>query len=287
MQKYHLQSSEVVLFKGDIKMLDSDSLYQLMLTNHKIVFVPKSDDATIETFSISDIKSYEGVPQIKHSGKVVEIYFLDDEKEFTFVVKSEQNKFINETLKLISKDNKIEGYTLEADEYLLYKANVTLGDRDGALQLVLTDKNVIFVPKARDVASIDSSVEIYPTQDIKVYKESPQVVQKDKCIEVYFTSAQKDITFASKQDATKFNTIVTDLLTGKTGFERTVQNIKDKNDLLKKDLDFDAVGFVKDKTSTLPDKIWDSVTGGIGKGITKGFGALGNKLFKKDKKDKK
>lgn len=113
MDNYELKENEVVLYKGEITLLDSDEITQLVLTNINIVFITKyknsvEGEINVETYPVDKIKMYQGVPQIKTKADVVEIYFTSTEKEFTFVSKTELHKFMSSAIKLITGKTKVE-----------------------------------------------------------------------------------------------------------------------------------------------------------------------------------
>lgn len=104
MLSYKLKEDEVVLYKGDVNLLDEGRTGKLILTNYNIVFVKNVDnnleENNIDIYLVEDIKLYEGVPQIKSKGNKIEIYFRTTEREFSFVNKSDLHKFVNSAVKL-------------------------------------------------------------------------------------------------------------------------------------------------------------------------------------------
>ncbi|MBQ7977597.1 MAG: hypothetical protein IJ301_03295 [Clostridia bacterium] len=103
MDYYQLKEDEVILYKGEVVLPEKDGSTQLVLTNHNLVFKTKNErEVDIDIFAVSDIKFYEGVPQIKAKSNNIEIYFLLKEKEFTFLSKIEAHKFLTTAKKLLT-----------------------------------------------------------------------------------------------------------------------------------------------------------------------------------------
>ena len=113
MKDYKLKEDEVVLYKGNVEIVDEGAA-QLLLTNINVVFIKKnqnqenSEIVDVETFSVKDIKIYKEKPQVIAKGKNVEIYFLTDEKEIVFTAKGELTKFVNETINLLTDKTTVE-----------------------------------------------------------------------------------------------------------------------------------------------------------------------------------
>ena len=116
MKNYELSSDEVVLYKGNVETVDGKGEIQLILTNLNIVFITThkkisgKEEINVDSHSVNDIKIYNGIPQLKVNGNIVEIYLLTDEKEVKFSSKSEIHKFINEATTLLTHKTKMERY---------------------------------------------------------------------------------------------------------------------------------------------------------------------------------
>lgn len=110
MKNYELKTDEVVLYKGDIMQRNTYTTSQLILTNYNIIFDSdiNQDVVVTESYPIEEVKMYNGEPQIKTKGNIVEIYFMSTEKEFQFMSKLELIKFINTAKKLLTGKNKFE-----------------------------------------------------------------------------------------------------------------------------------------------------------------------------------
>lgn len=130
MENYELKENEVVLYKGEVSLINPKHSARLLLTNLNVVFIIRTsffkEDITTEIFSVSDVKTYEGEPQVKVSSDTVEIYFKNTEKEFKFHSKSDQRKFISEITKLLTGKSGTER-TVEKIKKNIDVINDTLG----------------------------------------------------------------------------------------------------------------------------------------------------------------
>lgn len=115
MEHYNLAEDEVVLYKGCVKFKDKlqDSL--LILTNKFLVFITKqaenNDESDVETqvFSVSDIKIYKDIPQVKIESNKIEIYLKAEELEFEFdKTKGESKKFYRAIIELLTGKTSFE-----------------------------------------------------------------------------------------------------------------------------------------------------------------------------------
>lgn len=106
MENYELKENEVVLYKGEISLINPNHPAQLLLTNLNVVFIIRTsffkEDITTEIFPVSDVKTYEGIPQVKTASDITEIYFKTLEKEFKFHSKSDRHKFVSKITKLLT-----------------------------------------------------------------------------------------------------------------------------------------------------------------------------------------
>lgn len=114
MEYYDLAEDEVVLFKGKVVIQNKKNETELILTNKNFVFITtikrlfSKDEISVDVFSVSEVKLFEGTYQVLKKGNLVEIYFLHDEIGFTFVKGSECREFMNAVLKLLTHKNKFE-----------------------------------------------------------------------------------------------------------------------------------------------------------------------------------
>jgi len=114
MDNYKLKPEEVVFYKGDVTLKGKKGNTELLFTNLNVVFINKykrlfsKEEITVFTYPTNEIKMYEGVPQIKHKGNEVEIYFKDAEVEFEFDSRIQVSKFINETNKFLTGESTVQ-----------------------------------------------------------------------------------------------------------------------------------------------------------------------------------
>ena len=104
MENYNLNEDEVVLYKGEVNLLNNKGNAKLVLTNLNLVIVilNRVQSAEVDIFPLEDVKFYEGVPQVKTKSNNVEIYFKHAEKEFSFNSKIELHKFVSAITKVLT-----------------------------------------------------------------------------------------------------------------------------------------------------------------------------------------
>ena len=120
MIEYRLQADEVQLYSGSVYCCDSNGKaivknpVPFMLTNINLVFTFKTkklfqkEETSIEILPISNIKMYNGMPQIKHDGHMVAIFLTTCEKYLSFESKVEARKFVSQTTNLLTGQTMIE-----------------------------------------------------------------------------------------------------------------------------------------------------------------------------------
>ncbi len=122
----------------------------------------------------------------------------------------------------------MENYALEANEVLLFKGNVIEADSpDDEIELVLTNLHIVLVSKGEtDSQEEEIKVTKHPISDIKVYKDIPQIKQKNRSVEIFLAAGEKTIAFKTKTEANKFMNAAFELLTGKTKLARSASKVK-------------------------------------------------------------
>lgn len=114
MEHYDLEESEVVLYKGNVSLKKKKGITELVLTNINFVLITRrkrlfsKEQVDVETFPIDEIKYYKGNPQVIKKGHLIELYFLNDETEFTFESRNEARKFVSATLNLLTNKTTFE-----------------------------------------------------------------------------------------------------------------------------------------------------------------------------------
>ena len=161
----------------------------------------------------------------------------------------------------------MKNYQLQGDEVVLYKGDITLQGQEQVSQLILTNLNVVFISNQND--EDNAELEIFSVDDIKIYKDIPQIKAQKNQVEIYFVPTEKVFALKSKKELTNFMQEAINLLTGKSKFERCVANVKRKVDLVDNTFDIDTVDLVK-----------SAVKNGATSAINK-IAGLGKNLFKK------
>jgi len=114
MKNYDLEESEVVLYKGQVSLPQTKGITEIVLTNINFVLITKrkklfaKDLVNVETYAVNEIKYYNGNPQVIKKGNLIELYFLNEEIEFTFNSRNEARKFVNATLTLLTNKSTLE-----------------------------------------------------------------------------------------------------------------------------------------------------------------------------------
>jgi hypothetical protein len=123
----------------------------------------------------------------------------------------------------------MKNYELGADEVVLYKGSVTPVGIKGETQLILTNLNIVFITEIKKFLAKDEiNVEVYPIEDIKIYKNVPQVkVVNDDIVEIYLTTTEKEFKFSSVDEVEKFVQEVKELLIRKPLGTRCINKVKD------------------------------------------------------------
>ena len=165
----------------------------------------------------------------------------------------------------------MKNYKLQPTEVVLYEMeNVTLKDEKGTTDLTLTNYNIIFETTSKKrLCKNYTSTECFAIETVKVYKDAPQVKQKDCEVQVYFTDAIRHIIFATKKEAHKFTAKALELLTGKSAFVRGVEKAKEKIAEIDETLGIDTVGIASNVAKTaIQSAVSATTTGKITKAKT-------------------
>ena len=154
-------------------------------------------------------------------------------------------------------------YALQPNETVLYQGNVSLEKRNGTVEMILTNLNLVFVITTRKfLAKSQVDVETYPIEEIKIYNNTPQIKQKNSRVEIFLTCGEIVANFDSMFEAGKFVNSALRLLTGKTMAERSADKFKGAVGLVDDTLGINTVGTVK---NVLENGIAGTLLGGFGK----------------------
>ena len=103
MENYKLGAEEVVLYKSDVWLTGEKGVTEMILTNINLIFINKKEkEVKVFTYPVTDIKMYEGVPQIRTKGNSAEIYLTDTEVKIEFLAYFEIHKFVGAVKKLLT-----------------------------------------------------------------------------------------------------------------------------------------------------------------------------------------
>ncbi len=170
----------------------------------------------------------------------------------------------------------MEYYNLAEDEVVLYKGDVRFCGKPNSSQLVLTNKNLVFITKTKKLfGESEAETTVYSLEDVKIYEGVPQVKTKSFDVEIYLKTTELEFAFDSKSELMKFQSAITKRLTGKTGFERGAEKVKDKIDVVN---DTFGVDVVKSTEDVVKNGLIENITDIFGK-----VGKLGKALFGKKK----
>ena len=163
----------------------------------------------------------------------------------------------------------MDNYSLKENESLLYK-----GDAYGMFEILLTNINLVLIKKikVKDSKKLfaktyeQTDISVYSTDEIKIYKDVPQVKVKDSTVEIYLASGEEKINFYSKIEAHKFANAIYELLTGKTLATRGAEKVKSAINIVDEALGINTVSTVK---NVMENGIAGTILGGVGKKATK------------------
>ena len=156
MENYQLKNDEVVLFRGNIKLLQGAKKSkgkvetELLLTNENFVFINKTkklfQKEEVETLivPIKNMKVYKDLPYLVRKGELIEIYTLDGEYFLTFENKKQAKEFFNKTMRVASGYSKfVRG---------IKKATKEIKETNDALGIDVVDSTKKAVGFVADVA---------------------------------------------------------------------------------------------------------------------------------------
>lgn len=157
----------------------------------------------------------------------------------------------------------MNNYSLRQNEIILYQGNVNLDNRNGTVEIILTNLNLVFIITTRKLlAKSQVEVEAYPVEEIKLYNNVPQIKQKNARVEIFLTCGEIVADFYSMFEAGKFVNAAFNLLTGKTTAKRGADKFKEAVELVDDALGIDTVGTVK---HVIENGITGTLLGGFGK----------------------
>lgn len=108
MENYALLPNEIVIFEDNVHIKGSTTFDHLVLTNQRIIIICtekkifKKDTVTVMEFPVSDIKMYNGKPQVSQKVDTVTIYFTSSTIIATFSSFLKAAKFTTKATELIT-----------------------------------------------------------------------------------------------------------------------------------------------------------------------------------------
>jgi hypothetical protein len=93
----------------------------------------------------------------------------------------------------------MEHYNLDEDEVVLYKGDVVFKEKTQSTQIILTNKNLVFIDVVKKIFAHDEiETQIYPVNEIKMYEGVPQVKAKSNDVEIYLKQRNLSSVFSRK-----------------------------------------------------------------------------------------
>lgn len=108
MIEYAMKEDEVVLYKGEATVDDSQHISDILLTNVNLVITTRikkifaKDEVYTQVFPLSKLKVYQNAPQLKQKGNKVELFFANKNIVIEFSSFLAPHKFVNELTKLLT-----------------------------------------------------------------------------------------------------------------------------------------------------------------------------------------
>lgn len=114
----------------------------------------------------------------------------------------------------------MEHYTLAPDEVPLFQGKTALSGEAAETELILTNLHLVLIQEDGACAAK------HPVGDIKIYKDVPQIIAKNRHVEVFLTTGEISMEFKTRLDTARFVDAAMELLTGKTKLARGAGKVK-------------------------------------------------------------
>lgn len=151
-------------------------------------------------------------------------------------------------------------YKLESDEVALFESDVSLKENKDKNVILITNHNIVIeTTKKKMFKKPEFSLQVYPTSDIKLYNDQPQIKQKSNDVFVSLINKELQLTFESMFLARKFVTKAIESVTGKTVSARGVGKIKSAIGLVDDTLGIDTIGTI---SGVMENGVVKSILGG-------------------------
>ena len=188
----------------------------------------------------------------------------------------------------------MQNYGLKSDETVLYRGNVELlteGKKNPKAkkttsELLLTNYNIVVTSTTKKMWSeVVENVE-HRVSDIKVYKDSSQVIRKKNSVEIYLTSGELFLEFPNEKEAKDFTAKALRLASGNSQFVRAVKKVKNEIKETNEALDIDVVEIAKTVATVTGNVVMEvGKTSPVGSVASKA-GVIVKALFGGNKKEK-
>lgn len=151
-------------------------------------------------------------------------------------------------------------YKLESDEVALFESDVSLKENKDKNVILITNHNIVIeTTKKKMFKKPEFSLQVYPTSDIKLYNDQPQIKQKSNDVFVSLINKELQLTFESMFLARKFVTKVIESVTGKTVSTRGAGKIRSAIGLVDDTLGIDTIGTI---SGVMENGVVKSILGG-------------------------
>lgn len=151
-------------------------------------------------------------------------------------------------------------YKLESDEVALFESDVSLKENKDKNVILITNHNIVIeTTKKKMFKKPEFSLQVYPTSDIKLYNDQPQIKQKSNDVFVSLINKELQLTFESMFLARKFVTKAIESVTGKTVSARGPGKIKSAIGLVDDTLGIDTIGTI---SGVMENGVVKSILGG-------------------------
>lgn len=151
-------------------------------------------------------------------------------------------------------------YKLEPDEVALFESDVSLKENKDKNVILITNHNIVIeTTKKKMFKKPEFSLQVYPTSDIKLYNDQPQIKQKSNDVFVSLINKELQLTFESMFLARKFVTKAVESVTGKTVSARDAGKIKSAIGLVDDTLGIDTIGTI---SGVMENGVVKSILGG-------------------------
>jgi hypothetical protein len=114
----------------------------------------------------------------------------------------------------------MEHYMLAPEEVLLFRGDVTQSGEETETKLVLTNLHLNLLQED------GVCVARHPVANIKIYKDVPQIISKNRRVEIFLTTGELLLEFKNRLDAIRFTDTAMELLTGKTKLARNAGKVR-------------------------------------------------------------